>query len=181
MDRAFPTGEDRRRHRWLALVGLLAFILHGALKARTGLLGELLWGCNLSSLALIAGFATSDARLVGPAFVWRLGLGEPGFLLGLWSGERFGWTTGLVHVIPTLLAGAFLRRSGLPQGAALRAFAASLVMVGLGRLAPPPLNVNLAYALPGGLSWSLALPAAGLMLALAETLGVAWAGRPDAR
>lgn len=135
-----------RQHRILAALGLLAFLAHAWLKMKEGLLPELLWGCNLSALALIFAFAFEWPLVVGAAFLWRLGLGEPGFIAGVWTGERYAWTSGLVHLVPTALAFLFLRRSGLPRGSALAAFGFCLFLVPLGRwFTPPELNVNFAF------------------------------------
>lgn len=172
-----PGPGDRRRHRRLAVLGAAAFALHAVLKAEEGLLPELLWGCNVSALALILGFAFEWPRVVGAAFLWRLVLGEPGFLLGLGSGERYGWTTAFVHLVPTVLAALYLRRSGLPKGSAAWALGASLLLVPPSRAwTPPDLNVNFAHrrlaplseAFPGRWSYRLAatlLAAAALGLA----------------
>lgn len=116
------------------------------MKLKNGLLPELLWGCNLSALALILAFAFEWPLIVGAAFLWRMALGEPGFVAGLWSGERYAWTTGLIHLVPTALAFLFLRRSGVPKGSAALALLFCLILTPLGRwFTPPELNVNLAF------------------------------------
>lgn len=131
----------------LALGGVAAFSLHTYFKLQDGLLPELLWGCNVSAVALILGFAFEWDRVVGAAFLWRLVLGEPGFLLGVGSGERYGWTSALVHLLPTALALFYLKRSGLPRGSAFWAALASLLLVVASHaLSPPALNVNFAHA-----------------------------------
>lgn len=175
-------GRPRSLHRALALLGLVAFLMHAALKLRDGLLPELLWGCNLTAVALVLGFAFEWDAVVGVAFLWRLGLGEPGFITGLFSGERYAWTTAFVHLVPTALAWFYLRRSGLRRGSALWAFALSLALIPLGRLlTPPELNVNFGHArvawlarlFPGTWSYRVALL---LLLALPLAFGE-WAGR----
>lgn len=141
-------GRPRPRsvHRALAVLGLVAFLFHAALKLRDGLLPELLWGCNLTALALILAFAFEWDRVVGGVFVWRLVFGEPGFLAGLGSGERYVWTTAFVHVVPTALAALYLRRSGLPRGSAAWALMFSVLLVPLGHFgAPAALNVNFGH------------------------------------
>jgi hypothetical protein len=130
----------------LAFFGLAAFSLHTYFKVQEGLLPELLWGCNVSAVALILGFAFEWDRVVGAAFLWRLVLGEPGFLLGVGSGERYGWTTGFVHLVPTLLAFIYLRRSGLPKGSGAWAAVGSLLLILVSHAwSPPDLNVNYAH------------------------------------
>lgn len=187
---AYPDGRDRRLHRGLALFGAGAFALHTGLKLQDGLLPELLWGCNVSAAALILGFAFEWPTVVGAAFVWRLALGEPGFLAGLWSGERYAWTTAFVHLVPTLLAALFLRRSGLPRRAWLWAGLATLALVPLSHAySPEALNVNFAHQrlvwlsahVPG--RWSYRLVSAlliGAGLALADTVTALLFGRPEA-
>lgn len=186
-----PDPALRRRHRWLAAAGFAAFLLHTALKAQTGALPELLWGCNVTAFLIVLGFAFEWPLAVGAAFLWRAALGEPGFLAGLWSGSPYLWTTAFVHVIPTLLAIPFLRRTGLPRGSAYAAMGLSLALVAAGRaFAPPELNVNfaqaripqLAAAFPG--LWSYRLAAAllvGLALLAADGLSVLAFGRPGRR
>lgn len=185
---AEPADRSRRLHLGLALLGAAAFALHASLKLRDGLLPELLWGCNVSAVALILGFAFEWDRVVGAAFLWRMVLGEPGFLLGVGSGERYGWTSAFVHLVPTLLAWVYLRRSGLPKGsAAWAAFASLVVVVGSHALSPPSLNVNFAHERVPLLSawfpglWSYRLVSAGLIagaLGSAEWLLRRWLKRP---
>jgi hypothetical protein len=174
-------------HRRLALLGTAAFALHGGLKLQDGLFPELLWGCNVSAVVLILGFAFEWPMAVGAAFLWRLVLGEPGFLAGLWSGERYGWTTVFVHLTPTVLGALYLRRSGLPRGSAPAAALGTLLLVPLSRwLSPPALNVNFAHhrvpwleaLVPG--RWSYRLVSAGLVLGAlwaGDLLGKRWFGR----
>ena len=177
-----------RRHRWLASAGFAAFLLHASLKAQTGTLPELLWGCNVTALLMVAGFAFEWPLAVGTAFVWRVALGEPGFLAGLWSGSPYAWTTAFVHVAPTLLAIPFLRRSGLPRASLPAGLALSFLLVlGARLLAPPDLNVNFAHAripelaafFPGRWSYrgAVALLVALALLA-AERLSALAFGRP---
>lgn len=183
--------SDRRLHVALALLGTAAFLAHTLLKVRDGLLPELLWGCNVSAVALILGFAFEWPRVVGAAFLWRLVLGEPGFLAGLGSGERYTWTTVLVHGVPTLLALLFLHRSGLPRGSAAWALAASLALVPLSRAwTPADLNVNFAHRrlaplaarVPGRWSYRMAsLLLAAAALGLAEAAGRRLLGAPPLR
>jgi hypothetical protein len=129
--------------------------------------------------------------VVGAAFVWRVALGEPGFLAGLGSGERYAWTSALVHLVPTVLAALYLRRSGLPRGSAAWALAVSLALVPLSRAwTPPALNVNFAHrrvafleqAFPGRWSYrlvSLLLAGAALVVAEAGTRRLLGPGRPS--
>ncbi len=182
-----PTPADRRRHLILAALGAAAFAVHTLLKVRDGLLPELLWGCNVSDVALILGFAFEWPRVVGAAFVWRVALGEPGFLAGLGSGGRYAWTSALVHLVPTVLAAFYLRRSGLPRGSAAWALAVSLALVPLSRAwTPPDLNVNFAHRrlpylaerFPGRWSYRfVSVLLAGAALALVEAVGGRSLGR----
>ncbi len=179
---------DRRGRVLLALLGALAFAAHAWVKARHGLLPELLWGCNLSALLLILGFALDWPLAVGTAFLWRLGLGDPGFLLGVWSGERYFWTAALIHLVPTVLAALYLRRSGLPRASAAWGLVLCLGAVLLAQgFTPPALNVNFAFRriplladwFPGRWSYRVATGAvAMLMLFGMDALAARWFGRP---
>ncbi|HJU84073.1 MAG TPA: hypothetical protein VJ600_07660 [Holophagaceae bacterium] len=179
---------NRRGHVVLALLGALAFLLHAWLKLRHGLLPELLWGCNLTAVLLIFGFGFEWPLLVGTAFLWRLGLGDPGFLAGVWSGERYFWTAAIIHVVPTILAALYLRRSGLPRGSAWWGLGFCLGVVLLSKaFTPPELNVNFAFSripflahwFPG--LWSYRAATSGvavLMLFSGDALAARWFGRP---
>lgn len=141
-----PVDRERRIHLGLAAFGLAAFALHTYFKIRDGLVPELLWGCNVTAVALILGFAFEWDRVVGVAFLWRLVLGEPGFLVGVGTGERYGWSTVFVHLVPTVLALFYLRRSGLPRGSAVWAALGCLVLILLSHaFSPPSLNVNFSH------------------------------------
>ena len=180
---------SRRRDRLaLALLGVLAFVLHAWIKARHGLLPELLWGCNLTALLLIFGFAFDWPLAVGTAFLWRLGIGDPGFLAGVWSGERYFWTAALIHLAPTGLAAFYLRRSGLPRASAWwgLAFCLAAVLLALA-FTPPELNVNFAFRriplladwFPGRWSYRAAVGGvAAVMLFGMDALAVHWFRRP---
>lgn len=143
----YPSAQDRTRHRRLAAIGLVGFLLHAGMKIYRNEFPEMLWGCNVSSLALILGFAFEWPVAVGAAFLWRLVIGEPGFMAGVfyWGG-RYSWTTVFVHGMPTLFAYLFLRRSGLPRSAWFWAWIGTGVLVPLSfYFTPPHLNVNLVF------------------------------------
>ena len=181
---------DRRGRVLLAFLGALAFTLHAWIKARHGLLPELLWGCNLTAVLLILGFAFDWPLAVGTAFLWRLGLGDPGFLLGVWSGERYFWTAALIHLIPTVLAALYLRRSGLPRASAAWGLALCLGAVLLAQaFTPPSLNVNFAFHripvlsdwFPGRWSYRAATGGVAVLMLLGmDALTSRWFGRPGA-
>lgn len=178
-----------RRHLWLAGAGLAAFLLHVALKAETRTLPEILWGCNVTALLLVAGFALESPLAVGTAFLWRVGLGDPGFLAGLWSGSPYPWTTAFVHVVPTLLAVPYLRRTGLPRESPFVGMALTLALVAAGRaFTPPEMNVNFAHARIPQLAavfpavWSYRAAASALVIAAllaADRLSAVFFGRAD--
>ena len=188
MPRAAPDPALRRRHLWLAGAGFAAFLLHVALKAETRTLPEVLWGCNVTALLLVAGFALESPLAVGTAFLWRAALGDPGFLAGLWSGSPYPWTTAFVHVVPTVLAVPYLRRTGLPRQSPFVGMGLTLALVAAGRaFTPPEMNINFAHARIPQLAalfpavWSYRVAASLLVIGVmlgADQISAAFFGRP---
>ncbi len=137
---------DRDRNRRLALAVLATLLFHTVVKARLGTLPELLWGCNVASFLIAAGLWLGEARLVGPAFLWHLAVGEPAYVWGALQAGHTGWTSILAHSVPTVCAFLFLRRRGLPRSAPYLALLLFVALVPLSfAFTPPALNVNMAH------------------------------------
>ncbi len=191
-----PLGPDpdetlRLRHSraWSGVV-LAGMALHAYFKWKWGTLPELLWGCNVASLAIIAGLWIRNHHVVGMAFLWHLCVGEPGYVYGVLETGHTHWVSVLMHSLPTAAAFLYLRRTGLPRSAPFLAFAMFCALVPLSHyLTPARLNVNLAHQRLGilqrrfGGTWNYRLVFGALMLGVLMAGDWAlgrWLGRPAA-
>jgi len=185
-----PSPDQTRAHRIWALLLLLAMVAHTLFKLHAGILPELLWGCNVASFLIIAGLWTDNPILVGPAFLWHICLGDVAFVAGAMArGQDLvpmllaGWTSVLVHTLPTLAALLYLRKRGIPRRSPYLALLLFVVLVPISHyLTPAPLNINMAHVrweplrrhFPG--NWSYRFVFSGIMLGL-FLVGDAIAGR----
>ncbi len=180
---------ERDRNRRLALAVLATLFCHTLIKARLGTLPELLWGCNVASFLIAAGLWLGEARLVGPAFLWHLAVGEPAYVWGAIQAGHTGWTSILAHSVPTICAFLFLRRRGLPRSAPYLALLLFVALVPLSyAFTPPTLNINMAHQrldvlqarFPGLWSYRAAFSAGMLaLLLLGDALAARVLGRPS--
>jgi hypothetical protein len=131
----------------VAALGVLAVMLmHTAFKMQCGTLPELLWACNVASFGIVLGLWFGNLHLVGMGFLWHLCVGEPGWLYGVWYRGWPGWTSVMVHTLPTLAAAWALKRQGLPRSAPYLACGLFVLLVPVSYLlTPPEMNVNLAH------------------------------------
>ena len=198
MTLAAPPAESvAGRRLWAALL-LLAMVLHTVYKAKAGILPELLWGCNVASFLIVAGLWMDSPLLVGPAFLWHICLGDAAFAAGalakgqaIWPLLLTGWTSVVVHTLPTLAALVYLRKRGLPKGSPYLALLLFLVLVPISHyLTPAPLNINMAHvrweplrrAFPGNWSYRFIFSACMLGLFLVgDVIGGRTLGRPKLR
>jgi hypothetical protein len=148
-------------------------MVHTYFKWRWHTLPELLWGCNVASMVIIAGLWVREARWVGMAFLWHLCVGEPGYLYGVLHTGHTHWISVVMHSLPTVAAFLYLRRTGLPRSAPFLAFALFVALVPISHyLTPAHLNINMAHQrlwvlqqrFPG--NWDYRLVFSALMLAL---------------
>lgn len=163
---------------------------HTIVKWQLGTLPELLWGCNVASFLIIAGLWIRSASLVGTAFLWHVCVGEPGYVYGALVQGHTGWTSVLVHSLPTVAAFLYLRRTGLPKAAPYWGLLLFLALVPVSHyLTPPTLNINLAHQrlwllqrrFPG--NWDYRFVFSSLMLALllaGDWVTARFVGRPRA-
>lgn len=133
-------------YRWLALLVLLAMVLHALAKWRLGTLPELLWGCNVASFCIAAGLWTDSPQVVGMGFLWHVCIGDPAYLVEVIRSGHTGWTSVAVHSLPPWAALFHLRRAGLPRSAPFLALALFLALVPISHyLTPASFNINLAH------------------------------------
>jgi hypothetical protein len=191
-----PGGTSARNRRLGAAVLLVAMAIHTALKIRAGILPELLWGCNVATFLIIAGLWVDSPLLVGPSFLWHACLGDVAFAVGafargqdIWPLLLAGWSSVVVHTLPTLAAFFYLRARGLPRLSPYLALLLFIVLVPISHfLTPPGLNINMAHvrweplrhAFPG--LWSYRIVFSGAMLGLflvGDGLTSRFLGRPS--
>jgi hypothetical protein len=138
-----PTPHADRR--W-ALLLLAIMAVHTYYKWTWGTLPELLWGCNMASFAIILGLWIQSPAVTGMAFLWHLGISEPGWLVEVIRTGQTHWVSVLVHTLPAFAGFLYLRRTGLPRSAPWLAFLMFVALVPISHyLTPARLNVNLAH------------------------------------
>lgn len=163
---------------------------HTLVKWKLGTIAELMWGCNIASFLIIAGLWTRNATLVGTAFLWHLCVGDPAYLYGAWIQGHTGWTSVVVHSLPTAAAFLYLRRTGIPRTSPYFALVLFLALVPLSHyLTPPRLNINMTHQrlwilqryFPGNWDYRFAFSSIMLAMLLAGDWGMAKVlGRPKA-
>lgn len=165
-----------RHSRVYAVAVLLAMVAHTYIKWRLGTLPELLWGCNMASVCIIAGLWFQSPKAVAAGFLWHVCIGDPAYLVEVIRSGHTGWTSLVVHSLPPLAAVVYLRRTGLPRAAPYLALLLFIVLVPISHyLTPAPLNINLAHDrlwflkawFPGNWSYRLAFSAGMLLVLLA--------------
>lgn len=193
-DRTKPRSFPERRHLWAGIL-LVAMVIHTLFKIRAGILPELLWGCNVATFLIILGLWLDNPILVGMSFLWHACLGDVAFAVGaiarrqdLWLLFTSGWSSVVVHTLPTLAAFLYLRDRGIPKASPYLALALFIALVPVSHyLTPAALNINMAHVrweplrhhLPG--NWSYRLVFSGSMLALfllGDSLASRFLGRP---
>jgi len=169
---------------WSAVL-IVAMVVHTCVKIHLGTLPELLWGCNVATCLIIVGLLTRNTVLVGACFLWHLCLGDPAFFIetlrsghaaDLFRGFSAGWSSVVVHSLPTLAAFRYLRRTGIHWGSPFVALLMFIVLVPLSHyLTPPAFNVNMTFVrfqplrdlFPGNWSYRFVFSSAMLAVFLA--------------
>jgi len=189
-----PHSRLPARKVW-ALLLLLAMAAHTLYKLQNGILPELLWGCNIASFLIILGLWVDCPTLVGPGFLWHICLGDVAFALGvamrgqaIWPLFLAGWTSVLVHTLPTVAALLFLVKRGLPRCSPYLALLLFIVLVPISHyLTPAHLNINMAHVrwhplsrvFPGNWSYRIVFSLCMLSLfLLGDFIGGRTMGRP---
>lgn len=172
------------RFRLLGLLPLLFFLFQTIHYWRYGGLGHLLWMCNVGSVLLGIGLLIGHRELIRAAAMWTI----PG--LAVWiryvllAGGLYFSTT-LAHVGGITVGMIALRRVRMDRYAWIYAFAWYLLTQFAARLlAPPELNVNVAYRVQTGWEsifssywkfWIVLTVATALILwALGKALSLIW-------
>lgn len=187
-----PNSPNRiEENHFLALAVLAAMAVHTYFKWKWGTLPELLWACNVASFVIIAGLWFRQPLMVGTGFLWHVGVGEPGYILGVVQTGHTTWISVAVHSLPTLAAFLSLRRSGLPRPAPYLAFLLFAALVPISYfLTPAGLNVNMTHQrlwilqqrFPGNWDYRLVFSAIMLSILLLADWGFGgWLGRPASK
>ena len=163
--------------RLLAIAILVLIAIHGAGKARDGLLPEMLWACYAASAFVAIGVLARIPRLTAIGFLFHLGIGLPSWTLDVIATHETLWTSASLHVLTPITA--WLALDELPRRAVLDTWIFYLVMQPVGWLAPESLNVNVAHRPWPFLPWassiwgSRAINAAGAFFFLYGAAAVA--------
>jgi hypothetical protein len=175
----------------LAVLVLVAMVIHTYYKWTWGTLPELLWGCNVASFIIILGLWFQLPVVIGTGFLWHLAVGEPGYLFGVIQLGHTTWVSVLVHSLPTAAAFLSLRRTGLPRACPYLAFLLFVVLVPISHyLTPARFNINMAHQrlwllqrhFPGNWEYRFAFSAIMLSLLLIVDFAFSrWLGRPMAK
>ncbi|WP_437284558.1 hypothetical protein [Sorangium sp. So ce406] len=140
-------------------------------KRGTGRMGEMLFACHVAALAVALGLVAGAGWLVGPAFVFSVGVGIPAWLIEVVATRKATLLSVAAHLAPPAAAALHLAQRGLPSGSALAAWAMFVALLALSFVATDPaLNVNLAHrpsremAVFAPTPWSARLLMAGVTL-----------------
>lgn len=148
--RASYRGPGERRLRAYGTLAGLAFLAHAGRHLFFGTPWDVLWLCNLAPLLLALGCLGAQPSLVAVALLWQT-FGTPLWLLESLRGASLLPTSALVHLLCPVLAFVAARELGWPKGAWYKAVLGMGTLVLATRaLAPPALNVNVAFAVREG-------------------------------
>ena len=160
---------QRARTADLVSGALLLFLLvaHAWTKP-AGTLPEMLWACHVATAIVAAGLLAGVPRLTAVGFLFHAGPGIVAYLIEIATARTTTATSALLHVLTPVLGALQVRRGGLPARVVLEAWLFNLAMIGVGRLAPEPLNVNVSWKpwLPLPALWQSHVVNAAISLAL---------------
>ncbi|WP_437676999.1 hypothetical protein [Sorangium sp. So ce131] len=141
-------------------------------KRGTGRMGEMLFACHVASLAAALGLLAGAAWLVGPAFVFFVGVGIPAWLIEAVATRKLALLSVGAHLAPPASAALHLARRGVPEGSALSAWGAFVALLLVSYVATDPaLNVNLAHRPSREMAYFAPTPWSARLLMAGATLG----------
>ncbi len=143
--------------RWLGAIACAGYVAHAGYHILNGTPQDTIWICHLSAL-LAGGALIAGSAILNAAALLCLTIGFPMWVLYLFSGEPFIWTSPLTHVLGLVVAIAGARAlGGVPRFAWIAAFVFVLIAMIAARLfTPEAANVNLAFGPMEGLSlWTV--------------------------
>jgi hypothetical protein len=133
---------------WASVLLLVLLLIETLLKAKAGLLSEMLWVCYPATLMLAIGLLFDVALLSASGFLFHLCIGFPAYLLILASNEKTDCVSFLIHFLSPVIGLWAWRGKPLPFASSI--FAISLVVVFIIMayfFTAPKLNINLAFKL----------------------------------
>ncbi|WP_437492185.1 hypothetical protein WME75_17320 [Sorangium sp. So ce1014] len=141
-------------------------------KLGTGRMGEMLFACHVAGLAVALGLLTGSAWLLGPAFVFSVGVGVPAWLIEVIATRKTTPLAVAAHLSPPAAAALHLAQHGLPAGSALSAWGAFVALLLLSYFATDPaLNVNLAHRPSREMAYFAPTPWSARLLMAGASLG----------
>lgn len=160
------------------MLGCAGYATHAGYHILNGTPQDTIWVCHLSALLVGVALIVGSARM-NAAGLLCLTVGFPMWVLYLFSGEPFIWTSPLTHVLGLVLAIIGARAlGGIPRYTGLAALIFVAVLMIAARLfTPEDANVNLAFGPMEGLSlwkvggighWALQLSSWAIALFLLE-------------
>ncbi len=167
-----PESAARISLKWLGVIGCAGYTIHAGYHILNGTPQDTIWICHIS--ALLAGVAVLiRSPKLNAAGLLCLTIGLPMWVLYLFSGEPFIWTSPLTHVLGLIVAIIGAKAlGGIPRQSWVWATLFVAVMMVAARLCTPAeANVNLAFGPMAGLSLWRVTGAAHWALQLAS-----WAG-----
>lgn len=147
----------RKPLMWLGIIGCAGYATHAGYHILNGTPQDTIWVCHLSALLVGVALMIGSARM-NAAGLLCLTVGFPMWVLYLFSGEPFIWTSPLTHVLGLVLAVLGARALG---GVPPYTWAAAVMFVGVLMVVarvftPAEANVNLAFGPMEGLSlWTV--------------------------
>lgn len=173
-----PDTAARISLKWLGVIGCAGYATHAGYHILNGTPQDTIWICHIA--ALLAGLALLfRSPKLNAAGLLCLTIGLPMWVLYLFSGEPFIWTSPLTHVLGLVIATTGAKAfGGIPRHSWMWATLFVAVMMVAARLfTPAEANVNLAFGPMAGLSlwqvsgaahWALQLASWAVALAVLE-------------
>lgn len=136
--------------RWLGLLPLAFFGIHGSRYILTGTPHEILWACTMSNLLMGIGILASAPRVIASALLW-LPIGNVLWVYDAIHTQQFLWTSTLTHCGGLLVGLAALRRLGFPRFSCVTGVLSGMSLQLLSRFVTPyQANVNVSqFVYPG--------------------------------
>ncbi len=136
--------------RWLGLLPIAFFVIHGSRHVIAGHSYELLWLCTVSCFLVGAGILTGTVRLTAAAALW-LPLGTLLWIFDALRTRDWMVTSALTHLGGLVVAVVWLRQTGFPAGSFALATAIGIFLQLASRyLSPYQANVNVSqFIYPG--------------------------------
>jgi len=136
--------------RWLGLLPLAFFVIHGSRYVLAGSPHEILWACTMSNLIIGIGILASAPRVIASALLW-LPIGNVLWVYDAIHTKQFLWTSTLTHFGGLVVGLVALRRLGFPRFSFVTGALAGMSLQLVSRFVTPyRANVNVSqFIYPG--------------------------------